>query len=418
MKNLKPFVFEKNFMILITGVFINGIGSGIYLIAGMLLVLELSGSVLYSGFAVFAISSAGTLGFLIAPLINYTKYKNGLVYSNLLKALILFTIPIVHYTVGLDVWYVILLLFITSLFTQYTYPIESTILPLIVGEKNVVEANSYLQTIREAMDIVFIASAGIIVTLIGSVQAIMITAICIFLISILYTLFSFQQPVYTREKTNSFKGATNNYIKDLQGGFSYIKNSIIPKMIFSIIFVNIAMVIMTTNMPAFALIKGDGLEATYGFYLAALSLGIMIGTIITPKIKHIDFGKLIIFTYAGTGVLWIGTAILPVIPSIILFSLGAISIGILNILVFSSIQKQVPTEYIGRVITVLTSASSLGIPIGALIGGAIGESFNPAVPVMICGIAMILFSISWLCNSVLRKLPDIERMNIFNNNIN
>src|SRR5690625_3468183 len=161
MKKLKPFMKERNFLIFMTGVLINGIGSGIYSVAGMLLVLTLSGSVLYSGFAFFAISFAGTLSFLIAPFANYAKYKNSLVYSNLVKAIILFTIPLLHYTIGLDVWYVISLLFISALFTQYTYPIESTILPVIVGEENVIEANSYLQTIREAMDIVFIAGAEI-----------------------------------------------------------------------------------------------------------------------------------------------------------------------------------------------------------------------------------------------------------------
>lgn len=412
MTNTKSFILERNFMILMMGVLVNSIGSGIYLIAGMLLVLELSGSVLYSGFAMFAISLASVLGFLIAPFANYAKYKNGLVYSNLIKAIMLFTIPVINYTVGLDVWYVIILLFISSLFTQYTYPIESTILPIIVGEDNIIEANSYLQTIREAMDIVFIASAGVIVMIVGSVQAILITAICILIVSFLYMLFNFQQSANSKKKSNIFQSAMSNYIGDLKGGFSYIQNTIIPKMILSIIFVNMAMAIMTTNMPAFSLIKSDGNESAYGFYLAAISFGIMIGTILTPKIKRIDFGKLIIFSYIGTGVVWLGTALLPIVPSIILFSVGAISIGILNILVFSSIQKQVETEYIGRVITVLTSAASLGIPVGSLLGGLLGDYFNPIIPVIISSIAMIIFSCFWFSSTLLRNLPNIESINI------
>ncbi len=94
----------------------------------------------------------------------------------------------------------------------------------------------------------------------------------------------------------------------------------------------------------------------------------MIGAIISPKLKHFNFGKLIIITFAGTGVLWLGTATLPLVASMILFCIGAISIGLLNILVFSSIQKQVDTHFIGRVITLLSSAASLGMPVGALIG--------------------------------------------------
>lgn len=414
MKKVKPFMMERNFLILMAGVFINGIGSGIYLVAGMLLVLQLSGSVLYSGFAVFAISLAGTLSFLIAPLANYTKYKNGLVYSNLIKAIILFTIPLLHYTIGLHVWYVIILLFIIALFTQYTYPIESTILPIIVGKDNVVEANSYLQTIREAMDIAFIAGAGIIITFTGTIPAISITAICLILVTISYAFFNFQQPDLSRGKSPSVGSAVNFYLIDLKAGFNYIRNSLVPKMIVSIVFINIAMVIMTTNLPAFSLIKGNGVEAAYGFYLASISLGILIGTVISPRLRKINFGKLIIIIFTGTGMMWIGASTLPLVASIILFCIGAISIGILNILVFSSIQKQVETAFIGRVITVLTSTAALGMPLGSLVGGVLGETFAPEIPVIFCGIAMIIFSAFWLSSSVLRKLPGIDNVKLFN----
>ena len=414
-KKLKPFMRERNYLLLMLGALINGLGNGIYLVAGMLLVLNLSGSVLYSGFAVFAISLAGVLGFLIAPLANYFKYKNGLVYSNLIKALLLFTLPILHYTVGLHVWYVISLLFIMALFSQYTYPIESTILPIIVGKDHVVEANSYLQTIREALDIAFIAGAGIIITFIGVIPALTITAICLVFVTIAYSFFNFEQPDIAETSVKSDSSVFAKYASDVKGGFNYIKGSLVPKMIFSITFINIAMVIMTTNLPTFTLMKGNGVEATYGFYLAAMSIGIMVGTILAPKLKHYDFGKLIIVSFSLTGVMWIGTSLLPVIPSLLLYGVGAISIGILNILVFSSIQKQVEVAFIGRVITLVTSAASIGMPIGALIGGVIGETFDSSVSVIICGVAMILFSLYWLSSSVLRKLPAIDHVNLFNN---
>ncbi len=411
---LKPFMRERNYLLLMLGALINGFGSGIYLVAGMLLVLKLTGSVLYSGFAVFAISLAGALGFLIAPLANYFKYKNGLVCSNLIKAVLLFTIPALHYTIGLNVWYVISLLFIIALFTQYTYPIESTILPIIVGKDHVIEANSYLQTIREALDIAFIAGAGIIITLIGVVPALTITATCLVLITIAYAFFNFQQPKEAATPVKSDTSVFKKYADDVKGGFNYIKGSLVPKIIFSITFINISMVIMSTNLPTFTLAIGNGIEATYGFYLAAMSVGIMIGTILTPKLKHYDFGKLIIVAFALTGVMWIGTALLPIVPSLLLYGAGSISIGILNILVFSSIQKQVEVAYIGRVITILTSAASVGMPIGALIGGIIGETFDARVSVIICGTAMISVSLYWLSSSVLRKLPNIDQMKLFN----
>lgn len=416
MNKLKSYMLERNFLLLMIGVLINEIGSGVYLIAGMLLVLNLTGSVFFSGLAVFAISLAGALAFLIAPLANYAKYKNGLVYSNLIKALILFSIPLLHYTIGLNIWYVIGLLFVTALFTQYTYPIESTILPIIVGNENVLQANSVLQLIREGLNIVFLAVAGIVISFIGTISAITITAVCLLLVSLLYSFFNFKQPENPKPESHSFKSVTSAYLTDLKAGFSHIKSSLIPKMIFSLVFINIAMVIMTTNLPAFSLMKSNGTEAAYGFYLASISVGMMIGSILSTKLKHIDFGKLIIITFIGTGIMWMGTATLPLVLSIISYSLGAISIGILNILVFSLIQQQVETQFIGRVITLLSSAAALGMPLGALIGGILGETFSPELSVMICSISMVIFSISWLSSSVLRKLPNIDNVKLFVNN--
>ncbi len=115
------------------------------------------------------------------------------------------------------------------------------------------------------MDIVFIAGAGIIVTFIGTIPAISIFAICILLVSILYTFFNFKQPDISSEKPQSMKSAANGYFINLKAGFSYIKDSLVPKIIFSIVFINIAMVIMTTNLPAFSLMKGNGIEAVLVF---------------------------------------------------------------------------------------------------------------------------------------------------------
>lgn len=61
----------------------------------------------------------------------------------------------------------------------------------------------------------------------------------------------------------------------------------------------------------------------------------------------------------------------------------------------------------------MTSAAALGMPVGALLGGFLGDLFAPHIPVLICGVSMIVFSLYWLSSSVLRKLPKIEDVNLF-----
>lgn len=129
----------------------------------MLLVLHLTENVLFSGLAYFSITLASTLAFLVAPFANYVTYKKGLIVSGLLKSALLFTIPLFYLTTGLNVFYVLVLLFTVALISQFTYPIESTITPIIVGKDHIIKANSFLHTIREGMDIAFLAGAGILV---------------------------------------------------------------------------------------------------------------------------------------------------------------------------------------------------------------------------------------------------------------
>ncbi|MBM0067075.1 MFS transporter [Alkalicoccobacillus gibsonii] len=412
---MKSFVRERNFLIFLTGLLINGVGGGVYAVSGMLLVLHLTENVLFSGLAYFSITLASALAFLVAPFANYVTYKKGLIVSGLLKSALLFTIPLLYLTVGLNVFYVLVLLFVVALISQFTYPIESTITPIIVGQEHIIKANSFLHTIREGMGIAFLAGAGILVVFVGPVHAIFITAICHLLTAITYLFFNFQQPSLPESK-DSFPQLLSSYTTDLKAGIQYIQHSLIPKMIVSIVFVNLAMGIMIPNLPAFALIKGNENEAIYGLYLASLSFGMMIGAILTPRIKELEFGCLVISSFSVTGMMWIGAAIFPVIPSIVLFCTGAISIGVINILIFSAIQQQVETSFIGRVITVLSSAAAIGAPFGGLIGGVIGSAFTPIVPVFICGVAMIIFSLSWLSSSILRKLPKIEEARLFPNN--
>ncbi len=50
---------------------------------------------------------------------------------------------------------------------------------------------------------------------------------------------------------------------------------------------------------------------------------------------------------------------------------------------------------------------------GALIGGMLGEMFATEIPILICGVSMMLFSLSWLSSSALRKLPSIDHVKLF-----
>lgn len=404
-------LFNRNFNILLSGMFVKGIGTGVYEVAGMLLVLAISGNVFYSGLAYFAISAADCLGFLIAPFANYVSYKKSLVFCEFLKSALLFSIPLFAVLFGLNVFYCILVLFIVAMISQFTYPVESTVIPNIVPQDRLVQANSYLNTLRESMNIVFLAVAGILVAVIGPVQAILITAICHLCTSLIYTLYRFDFQNTNGKEQPQISKWLQNYKQDFMAGIRYITgSSIIPHLVVACFFVNFFIAAMFATLPAFALMQG-GSESYYGYYMAAMSVGLLCGAIITPRVGKFPFGKLTVLCGVSSGLLWVGASLLPVIPSIALYGAGFVTIGIFNVLMFSAIQRQIETSMIGRVITVVSSAAAFSMPIGALVGGAIG-SISPLYSILLGGIAMVIFGMYWLVSGVLRKLPSIDQLEL------
>lgn len=72
-------ILNYNFNILLSGVFVKSLGSGMYSIGAMMLVLFISGDPLYSGVSFFAVSLPACFSFLIAPFANYVPYKKALI---------------------------------------------------------------------------------------------------------------------------------------------------------------------------------------------------------------------------------------------------------------------------------------------------------------------------------------------------
>ncbi|WP_096438761.1 MFS transporter [Alteribacter populi] len=406
-------LFSYNFNILLSGVFVKAIGTGIYSIAGMLLVLYISGDPFYSGVAFFVISLPSCISFLISPFANYVSYKKALIVCELAKSMLLFLIPLLYAFSVLQVSYVIMIMFSVALISAFTYPIETTLVPSFVGKANVVKANSYINTLRESLDIVFLAVAGVLVAVIGSVQAVLITACCHAITSLLYLLFRFEANKVTNDSdTYKTKILIQSYKKDLKAGIEYIRHSILPHIIVSAVFVNFFVGGMFASLPAFSLMQG-GSEAFYGYFMVAMTLGMLGGSILTPRIKQLPYGSLTMVSALWAGLFWLGATLLPAWFSIVFYGIGFIAVGVINILLFSIIQQQVEVKMIGRVITVLTSFAAIGQPVGALLGGTISSMFSPVYPFILSGMIMVLFSLYWLLHPILRSLKPIDKLTLF-----
>lgn len=403
-------VLNYNFNILFSGVFVKALGSGMYSIGAMMLVLFISGNPFYSGVAFFVVGLPSCISFLIAPFANYVSYKKALVLCELTKSILLLSIPLLYTFSMLHVWTVIMIMFVVALISTFTYPIETTLVPTFVGKENVVKANSYINMLRESLDVVFLAAAGIIIAMIGSVTAILITAGCHLITTVLYLFFRLE--VVKNKETFRLKQTLHNYRHDLKEGLVYIRPTILPHIIAAAVLLNFFTGSMFASIPAFSLMQG-GSEAYYGYFLVAMTLGLLIGSFLTPRIKHLPYSKLTMGAALLSGVFWIGSSMLPVWYSLTFYCIGFIGVGVINILIISIVQQQVEEKMIGRVITILVSLSAIGQPLGALVGGAVSSAASPVYPIMMAGMMMVVFSIYFLVHPLLRSLESIDKLSVF-----
>src|SRR5690625_1496650 len=403
-------VLNYNFNILLSGVFVKSLGSGMYSIGAMMLVLYISGSPFYSGLAFFVVSLPSCFSFLIAPFANYVSYKKALVVCEFTKSILLLSISILYAFSMLHVLTIIMIMFLVSIISTFTYPIETTLVPTFVGKENVVKANSYINMLRESLDVVFLAVAGIIIAMIGSVTAILITAGCHLMTTGLYLFFRLESS--KSNESLSIRQTIKKYKADLSEGLVYISPSLLRHIIAGAVLINFFTRSMFASIRAFSLMKG-GSEAYYGYYMVAMTIGLLIGSFVTPKIKQLPYSALTMGAALVAGVFWIGSAYLSAWYSLIFYCIGFIGVGVINILIFSIVQQQVEERMIGRVITILISLSAIGQPFGALLGGSISSILSPIYPVLMAGIIMVVFSIYFLAHPLLRSLQSIDKLSIF-----
>src|SRR5699024_5972520 len=179
-----------------------------------------------------------------------------------------------------------------------------------------------------------------------------------------------------------------NYKTDLSEGLVYIRHSILPHIIAGAVLINFFTGSMFASIPAFSLMQG-GNEAYYGYYMVAMTIGLLIGSFLTPKIKQLPYSALTMGAALLSGIFWIGSAYFSVWYSLIFYCIGFIGVGVINILIFSIVQQQVEERMIGRVITILISLSA----IGQLLVHYLGE---PLVQLSVLFILLLWQELLWL----------------------
>ncbi|PGT66727.1 MFS transporter [Bacillus cereus] len=395
---------NRNFLLLFLGRIFTNIGDSLYYVAAMWLVYKLSGNPFYSGLAGFLTLLPSALQFLTGPFVDRWSIKNTLVITQVLQCMLILIIPITHYFDLLTVQLLLIIMPIVAFIEQFAYPAQSKALPLLLHKTQLLKGNSLFSFAYQGIDLICTTLSGILVALLGAITLYVIDSITFAITALLF--FSLKMPKQAETNTSL---STKQYFSDLKEGFSIVFRSLMGVFLIGSVVANFSIGMTMAILPSFA----DSLEGvkSYGFFLAAISAGSLIGALFSSWVGKRNVGRVSIIGFATGAIFWFLSTIVPFQwLSILLFGLAWIPIGATNILFATISQIVIPNQYIGRINSVMRSMGTIAMPFGSLIGGYAANVFSSQLIFALASIGILFISLVWLLHPKLRALPKSDEI--------
>lgn len=395
---------NRNFLLLFLGRIFTNIGDSLYYVAAMWLVYKLSGSPFYSGLAGFLTLLPSALQFLTGPFVDRWSIKNTLVITQVLQCVLILIIPITHYFDLLTVQLLLIIMPIVAFIEQFAYPAQSKALPLLLNKTQLLKGNSLFSFAYQGIDLICTTLSGILVALLGAITLYVIDSFTFAITALLF--FSLKMPKQTETGTSL---STKQYFSDLKEGFSIVFRSLMGVFLIGSVVANFSIGMTMAILPSFA--DSLGGVKSYGFFLAAISAGSLIGALFSSWVGKRNVGRVSIIGFATGAIFWFLSTIVPFQwLSIFLFGLAWIPIGATNILFATISQIVIPNQYLGRINSVTRSMGTIAMPFGSLIGGYTANVFSSQLIFALASIGILFISLVWLLHPKLRSLPKADEI--------
>ncbi|MBE7121414.1 MFS transporter [Bacillus cereus] len=395
---------NRNFLLLFLGRVFTNIGDSLYYVAAMWLVYELSGNPFYSGLAGFLTLLPSALQFLTGPFVDRWSIKNTLVITQVLQCFLILIIPITHYFDLLTVQLLLIIMPIVAFIEQFAYPAQSKALPLLLNKTQLLKGNSLFSFAYQGIDLICTTLSGILVALLGAITLYVIDSFTFAITALLF--FSLKMPKQAETNTSL---STKQYFSDLKEGFSIVFRSLMGVFLIGSVVANFSIGMMMAILPSFT--DSLGGVKLYGFFLAAISAGSLIGALFSSWVGKHNVGRVSIISFATSAFFWFLSTLVPFQwLSIFLFGLAWIPIGATNILFATIGQIVIPNQYLGRINSVTRSIGTIAMPLGSLIGGYTANVYSSQLIFALASIGILFISLVWLLHPKLRALPKADEI--------
>jgi MFS family permease len=395
---------SRDFRLYWIGQSISSLGNQFRGIAGVWLVLSLTGDPLTLGLVLALASIPQALFSLFGgALIDRFSPRRAMLLADVLRLLLSACLAGAIFSGSLEIWMIFVYAFLMGAVSGLFEPASSSMLPRILSERELQKGNQFLQGTTQMIGILGpILAAGFIALSPDDMLAIA-TLIALdsitFLISLL-TLAAMHAGGHTSPDAGRLSFAV--VLRSTREGIAYVYTS--PSLHFLFLIIAIASFSFAgpvmVGIPYLADTRfPDGVMA-YGFILAGYAggnlLGILLSSRLSPRDKkeiHIFLtGIFIAFGIGLAALAWISTTWLAALD---LFVMGLLN-GYISILLLTGVQRNTPVEMLGRVMSVVIFANLALMPFSQASAGAVlhwnVESLFLGAAALLFGAALYIYS--------------------------
>lgn len=381
------------------------LGDGLYTVAAMWLVFELTGSTTYTGLAGFLLRGPNALKVLAGPLVDRARLERVLAGSEAVGAVLSLIVPLAALSGNLSVWIVLAVLPCMALTELFAAPAQTAALPRIVAKESLVRANSAFSIVTSAVDAGAKAAGGALVAAIGAVALYGVDAATYAVAALLFLGLSIPEAGSDDPGENEGGGTSLDfaaYRRELREGIAVLTGSVLGAMLLASLVANFLTSAAFAVLPAYAAALSGA--AGYGLLLAATTAGVVAGSLLAPLVEDRSLGATNAVGLSLAGAAWVaGVELGGVALTAALFGLSRVPVGVYNVGVQATMQTGVPDDRLGRVTATVSSLSNVVGPLGLLLGGAAGAAVGARAVLLAGGVGIALTGAFWAAVPPLRR---------------
>jgi MFS family permease len=348
-----------------------------------------------SPFEVGLVSASSTLAFALIGLpagawLDRLRRRPVLVASDLARAVLLASIPVAAVTGVLSIPQLVVVSLLAGVARVFFDVGYQSYVPTVIGRDRVLAGNSAMEFLRASGQVAGPGVGGLLVAMIGAAAVLLVDAVT-FVVSAATLL-----AIGTREAATEPTATRPRLLPQIRDGVAYVVGDpVLRALALCSALSNFAFAVASAVTIVFANRTLGLPAAAIGLLLAAGSVTVMAGAALTPRLAA-RFGstRIIWLSLAVTGPLNLlgvlaqpGWGVLLLLLGMAAGEFGQIIYAITSV----SLRQQVcPDRLLSRVNATMRVAIMGLFPLGAIVGGVLGDLIGPRATLAVSGFLLLV----------------------------